>query len=414
MPKTLPHSIEAESATLGSMILDPRAVTAVSRILTADDYYQPKHGIIHDAILALNATGNAVDMVKLVAYLEDKGQHARVGGTDYLIELFESVPTASGAESYANTVADRALRRRTIDALYHATEDAQKGENGGLKALDSAIGSLMALRPSTAAQSGPLGGFVGDSALPDPESLKTGIRPLDAILGGWEPGSFNVVAARPSNGKTALAIHLASHFGRQGVPCGFISAEMAGKKIGRRFVCQEAGLNMGRVRAGRISEDERRQAEAAQQRVRSWPIHLDETPGIAVPQVQAQVRHWKLEHDVKVVFVDYLQLLGRQGREEYTAVTEDTMALKHLGRELRVVMVVLAQLNRGVDQSSRPRSSHVKGSGQVEQDADSMTLLHKTADCTELIVAKNRDGETGTARVRFDGGTGRFEEMAAL
>ena len=750
--KTLPHSHESESATLGSMILDPRAVAAVARILTADDYFQPKHGIIHDAIVSLNAGGDAVDMVKLVAYLEDKGLHDRVGGTDYLIELFESVPTSEGAAAYAQVVADRALRRRTIDALHAAEEAAYKGSGGASEGLDSAVGSLMSLRPSVAALSGPLSGFIQDSTLPDPESLDTGIRPLDAILGGWEPGSFNIVAARPSQGKasrlpepvltpqgwstmgalrvgdevvgsdgrpcvvegvfpqgtlpifrvelddgghtvccnehlwftqtrnerragirgsvktlgqirdtlarpdggsrnhaiptvapvefaeasplpmdpyllgvwlgdghgscisnpepwvraevearlhhgdclsdgdgvtyringggrgriartiqplrdmglyglrswektiptpyltaspadrlqvlqglcdadgsaagtnveyssasrslaecareiawslglrcrmskkaasytykgerlrgrtafrllieyrpdmpcvrnpkhvarlhqssrnpgrkivsitpagedecvciavsasdnlyvtkdyivthnTALAIALASHYGREGIPAGFISAEMAGKKIGRRFVCQEAGLNMGRVRAGNISPAERESGMVAQRSVQSWPLWLDETPGITLAQLQAQARQWKIDHDIKVLFVDYLQLMSHKYESDFEGVTANTRGLKHLGRELGVVVVCLAQINREGAQGGPPRTSQLKGSGECEQAADSITMIHKTERCTQLIVGKNRDGETGVAEVHFDGGTGRFNEV---
>ena len=408
--KALPNSHESESATLGSMLLDPRAVAAVARILTADDYYQPKHGTIHDAIVDLNARGDAVDMVKLVAYLEDKGRLKQVGGVEYLIELFESVPSSTSAAAYAQVVADRALRRRTIDVLHTAGEAAYMGSDGASEGLDSTIGSLMALRPSVTALSGPLSGFVEESTLPDPDSLGTGIRPLDAILGGWEPGSFNIVGARPSQGKTALSIAIASHYGREDIRCGFISAEMAGKKIGRRFVCQEAGLNMGRVRAGNISPAERESGMVAQRSVQSWPLWLDETPGITLAQLQAQARQWKIDHDIKVLFVDYLQLMSHKYESDFEGVTANTRGLKHLGRELGIVVVCLAQINREGAQGGPPRTSQLKGSGEIEQSADSITMIHKTDRCTQLIVGKNRDGETGVAEVHFDGGTGRFTE----
>lgn len=412
--KTLPNSHEAESATLGSMLLDPAAVAAVARILTADDYYQPKHAIIHDAIVALNNQGDAVDMVKLVAYLDGKGLHGRVGGTEYLIELFESVPSAVSAEHYARIVADRALRRRAIKALDTATDAAYRSENGGAETLDSAIGSLMALRPSVTARSGPLSGFCEKSTLPDPESLGTGIRPLDAILGGWEPGTFNVVAARPSQGKTALAIAIASHHGREDIPTGFISAEMAGAKIGRRFVCQEAGLDLSAVRAGTITPQERERGEVAKRSVQTWPIHLDETPSITLPQLQAQARQWKLDHDIRVLFVDYLQLMGHKRESDFEGVTDNTRGLKTLGRELGLVVVCLAQINREGAMGGPPRVNQLKGSGEIEQAADSIVMIHQASDHTKLIVGKNRDGATGEAKVRFDGATGRFTDLDPL
>ena len=408
----LPQSIENECAAIGSAILDPKAASYLAKTLTPDDFYRPANRDVFRAVLDLCRSGTEIDLPQLAARMEVSGSLGRAGGVDYLVELFESVPSAVMVDCYADIVKDRSVKRSAIELLHNAERSAY-GDVSALELLDGAIGGLMTLRQTNGGNSGSVGDFVDGALDPVADSINFGVRPLDRIIGGLEPGTLHIIGAKPGTGKTQLLVASMISMGECGVPCGAISAEMEGGQMGRRFVVQSAGLNLQRVRCGNLSADEVKRGKKSQSHIKSLPLRMDDTPGASASYVQSQAREWKTTHGIKALFIDYLQLMSSKEQDEVGKVTENVRGLKQVARELGIVVVCLAQLNRE-GASGRPSVHHLKGSSEIEQTANSITLMHRNDSRVELIVGKNRDGETGTAEVCFDGGTGRFTETGGF
>jgi replicative DNA helicase len=409
MQKTLPHSIENECAALGSAILDPRAAAKVVKLLAEQDFYRPANREVFRSIAELTTAGHEIDLPTLTAALDRRGALKRAGDVNYLVELFESVPSAVSADAYAGIVKDLSIRRQAIDALHSATERAY-GDTTGADLLDNTISDLMRLRRERGGAGGAVGDFVDGALDPIEGCIDYGIPQLDTLIGGLDPGTLHIIGAKPGSGKTQLMIASMIAMGEAGIPAGVISAEMERSQIGRRFVVQAGGLPMARVRKGQLTSDESERGEAAKRHIKSLPLYMDDTPGANVGFIQSQAREWVMAHGIKCLFVDYLQLLACKEDEEVSRVTVNVRGLKQIARELGIAVVCLAQINRE-GMAARPAMHHLKGSSEIEQASSTITLIHRDGHYTELIVVKNREGETGVAKVGFDGSTGRFEGL---
>jgi len=453
-------------ALLGSMILDPTVIGDVLPLVGKPDaFYLARNGAIFSAIITIYEHHQQGDLPQIIDVLRTREVYDDIGGADYLSQLFEQVPSAVNAPYYARIVAEKAKLRSLIDAAgemlfdaFHATGD---GPEGAGEVLDRAEASIFEIAQ--------------DDAKCDPQKLAdllqleldrleaadgkgisgiaTGFSDLDELLSGLQPGELIIIAARPSMGKTALALNLAEQiafggrtpFDRKGdhvnVPVGVFSLEMTKGAVTQRLLSAYSGIDSHKMRTGSLSDQEFTEIMAKAGELSEAPIYIDDSPAMTVLTLRARARRMVAQHHVKVIIVDYLQLLtapasGRESRQvEVSAISR---GIKALARELNVPVVCLAQLNRGAEsrEGNRPRMSDLRESGSIEQDADVVALLHREAyyhhgehawdpahhdfdeenreklNVAELIIAKQRNGPTGVIKFVWNDKTTRFENYS--
>jgi len=420
--RTPPQDLLAEQSVLGGMLMHHTAIDNVCEIVTSGDFYNPRHGVIFDAIVALHNDGTPVDAVTLVAYLVDAGILGKVGGGPYVQELLNAVPTAANASYYARIVSERAQLRRLIET---GTRLVQYGYNGGAGGRDVAeVVNLAQSALSEAAlgrrshQVAEFTDFLDDTlaeifADKPARGLSTGLGVLDDVIGGLKGGQLIIVAGRPGMGKTIEAVDMLRAAGiRQGESVLMFSLEMSKNDIQKRILAAEAEVNLKRIIEGDVREYEAARLNKAADRLRGCFIHIDDTPEIGLAHIRAAARKVSADKGLALIVVDYLQLMetGGDGRNRATELGAVSRGLKVLARELDVPIVACAQLNRSAEQRTdrRPQLSDLRESGSLEQDADIAILLHRPdyadpehirAGEIDLIVAKNRNGpiETVTA-----------------
>ncbi|MFP4143710.1 MAG: replicative DNA helicase [Phycisphaeraceae bacterium] len=435
--KLPPHALEAEAALLGSMILDWRVCGDILQILTGpDDFYKAAHSAIYETLVELYDQHQSIDMVQLNQRLRDKQLLEQVGGLDYLVELAESVPSAASAGYYARIVRQKAILRKLIDAsgrilydCYNSTEDAdellQKAEQDifqlaeGRTSEDAASLGELAQEVFTRLES-------EDGRLMS--GLETGFYELDEMLNGLQSGEMLIVAARPSMGKTAFALNIAERIAiASNQPCAVFSLEMGKQQLAQRMLCSRSGVDAHKLRRNMLSEDDFGKLAISVGELSEAPLFIDDTPGLTLLGLRAKARRLAARHDIKAIFIDYLQLMSAPGAESrQQEVSNISRGIKALARELNVPVVCLSQLNRAAEQREghRPRMSDLRESGSIEQDADVIMMLHREDyyhrgeeeyqenNLAEVIVAKQRNGPTGVVKLVFNGGTTRFENYA--
>jgi replicative DNA helicase len=433
-----PHSREAERCVLGSMLRDNAVIGDVLGRLRADHFYADAHRKIFDAVVALYNRGTPADVVTLAELLKERHQIEDVGGYGYIGGLWDAAPTAANAEYYAQIVRDKSIVRNLIHA---ATEILREAYNQAMPAdelLESAEKKLLAVADVNSGWD-----TVRHDELIDPAfvrfdqrqqgrtvaAVRTGLVDLDDLTAGLHDSELIVIAARPSIGKTALALWIAKQVCiEDGLPVLFVSLEQSREELIDRLPCAEAGLDSYRLRHARPNPSEADALVTAGQTLKEAAaraaIYIDDTPGQNMVRVAANARRLKLRHGIRLIVVDYLQLVApekpRENRQEQVAGV--SRRLKGLARELNVPVVALAQLNRNAEERAdrRPQLSDLRDSGQIEQDADVVCLLwHPQASdedqpraTVECLVRKQRNGPRGTAQVIFDKARGQFENFA--
>lgn len=428
-----PQDLDAEMAVLGGMLLSVRAIAEVSEMLTAADFYKPAHELIYAAILALYAEGQGADAVTVGAVLAKRGDLGRVGGAPYLHSLMSSVPTAANAGYHAEIVHDHAVRRRIIDAGTRIAQMGWETDDGAdlAQIVDRAQAQTHALsRPGEDGGSSPadsvtrvLEGIEKPSA-----GLRTGFLDLDEVTDGLHAGQMVILAARPSIGKSTLGLDICRHVSiDHGLHSVIFSLEMGRDEITKRCLSAEASVALHHLRHGRMSDDDWRRLAKHTDRVSSAPLHVDDSPGLTMMGIRTKARRLKQRHDLRLIVVDYLQLMGsgagRRPESRQQEVSEISRGIKLLGKELEIPIIAICQLNRGPEQRSdkKPLLSDLRESGSLEQDADIVILLHREdayeresprAGEADLILAKNRNGPTATITVAFQGHYSRFVDMA--
>jgi len=432
--RQVPASPEAEAAVLGSMLLDRECIGDVVQAIGADCFSLTEHRILHDAILALYESNSEIDLVLLRDELKKRNSLEAVGGVDYLVRVAESVPSASNALYYANIVKEKAMLRDLAHACGQILNEAC--ESGGdvgdkLDAAEKRIfevtekkiqGSAVAVKDLITETIENIEARKGGDGV---TGVPTGFMELDHDLCGLQKGEMIIIAGRPSMGKTSFALNVAENIGvKEDVPVVIFSLEMSKQQLVERLLCSYGGINSQTVRKGMIStEDMAKLTEIAGQ-LYEKPIFIDDTPGLTPLMIRAKCRRLKSQHDIQAVFIDYMQLMGLGGRVESRQQEISTISryLKSLARELNVPVVVLSQLNRAAEgrEGHRPRMSDLRESGSIEQDADVVILLHREdyyhrgetdweeTNTAEVIIAKQRNGPTGTVELMFDGSTTRF------
>ncbi|WP_052460888.1 replicative DNA helicase [Microbacterium gorillae] len=430
-----PHDLLAEQSTLGGMLLSKDAVADVIESLRGTDFYVPKHEVIYEAILSLYSHGEPTDVVAVTDELIKTGDLQRAGGADYLHTLTSIVPTAANAGYYAGIVAERALLRRLVDAGTRIVQMGYAGEGDVTELVNTAQSEIYGVTGQQAAEDYVPLTIAVDAALEEIEAARgrdgsmtgvpTGFAKLDELTNGLHGGQMIVVAARPAMGKSTLALDFArsAAIGND-MPTIFFSLEMGRAEIAMRLLSAEGGLYLQSLRKGTLDSRDWTAVASTRGRINDAPLYIDDSPNMTLVEIRAKCRRLKQRAGLKMVVIDYLQLMssGKRVESRQQEVSEFSRALKLLAKELQVPVIALSQLNRGAEgrPDKKPAISDLRESGSIEQDADMVILLHRESAYdkenrpgeADLIVAKHRNGPTDTITVAFQGHYSRFVDMA--
>ncbi|HWR85119.1 MAG TPA: replicative DNA helicase [Rhodoglobus sp.] len=430
-----PHDLLAEQSAIGGMLLSKDAVADVIETVRGVDFYIPKHEVVFDAILTLYSHGEPTDVIAVSDELTKTGQLSRAGGAEYLHTLTSLVPTAANAGFYASIVAEKAVLRRLVEAgtrivqMGYASEgevvdlvnNAQAeiyGVTGGVESEDyvpltdavtSAIDEIEAAR-------GRDGQMVG---------VPTGFAELDELTNGLHPGQMIIIAARPAIGKSTVGLDIARSAAiKYNMPTIVFSLEMGRSEIAMRLLSAEASVPLQHMRKGTVHANDWTTIAQTRGRINDAPLYIDDSPNMTLVEIRAKARRLKQRVGLKLVVIDYLQLMtsGKKVESRQQEVSEFSRALKLLAKELEVPVIAISQLNRGPEQRAdkKPALSDLRESGSIEQDADMVILLHREsayeaenprAGEADFIVAKHRNGPTRTITVGFHGHFSRFVDL---
>ncbi|SIN91820.1 primary replicative DNA helicase [Carnobacterium alterfunditum] len=440
-----PQSIEAEQAVLGSIFLDPDTVVGALEFIESKDFYRRGHQLIFQSMLELNGHNEAIDIVTVTNALESRNQLEDVGGMAYLAELAVSVPTAANMEYYAKIVEQKAILRNLI---HTATDIVTRGYEEGdelATILDEAERSILEVserrnRSGFLAISDVLNSSIAqiDQLYQNNEEitgLPTGYQALDKMTAGLQKEELIILAARPAVGKTAFALNIAQNIGtKTDETVAIFSLEMGAESLVNRMLCAEGSIDAGHLRTGTLSEEEWQSLIVAMGSLSKANIYIDDTPGIRIAEIRAKCRRLKQEKgNLGLVLIDYLQLIEGTGRESrQQEVSEISRQLKKLAKELKVPVIALSQLSRGVEQrqDKRPVLSDIRESGSIEQDADIVAFLYRDDyydreggeedddhepgedNVIEVIIEKNRSGARGTVKLLFIKEYNKFSSLS--
>lgn len=440
--KAPPHSLEAETAVLGAMMLDRAAIAKSVEILESDAFYREANKRIYETMLALFERGINVDIISLVDELRRRGQLEAIGGTYYLTEVNAQTPTAANIEHHARIVQERYLKRCLIQVAGQVLSDCYDETSDALEEIDKAetrifdIAEKRLRRGFTDMTKLARDTFAMITAMMDGHQqegitgIPSGFTRLDDLLGGFQRSDLIIIAARPSMGKTAMALSIARNMAieyHQSV--AIFSIEMAATQLMLRLLSAEAKINAHIIRTNRLDHDSMPKLVEALGRLAEAPIFIDDSPSLTIMEIRAKTRRLKAEQNIQAVIVDYLQLIHSpkaESREREISII--SRSLKQIAKELNIPVIALAQLNRGVEARSdkTPMLSDLRESGSIEQDADVVMFVNRreqygiqtyddgspTPGTGELIIGKQRNGPTGTVKLAYLKDYARFENLS--
>lgn len=441
--KTPPQSLEAERALLGSLLLKPEAIHDVADLVRADSFYAEKHKLIFTGMRELSEKGTPIDQVLLGQYLQEQGLLERIGGRTYLAELANGAPVPANLAHYASLISNKFILRSLIDTSHEITEAAYDESRDTTEVLDEAEKNIYAIGNTTATHKFiPISEKVHEAwdrmeALAKKEDgirgVPSGFAELDSLLSGFHPSDLVILAARPSVGKTSLALDIARNAAvRHNVPVGIFSLEMSSEQLIDRMLAAESFVNSWKLRTGQVKEKEDfDRIRDALESLSKAPIYIDDKPGNNILSMRAVARRLKREKGIGLLIVDYLQLMAPTSTKASDSlvqqVTEISRSLKSLARELNVPVIALSQLSRAVEQrGGKPRLSDLRDSGSIEQDADVVMFVHRgevqteggtensgarTGYQAEILVEKHRNGPTGKIDLYFDAKRASFQSL---
>ena len=429
---------EAEQSVLGSVMLDNSALDRVGASLDAGDFYAPKHACVWRAMLALAQAGEPIDVVTLVQHLEQRQEMAEAGGLDYVLSLTEASATAVNVEHHAGIVRDAADVRRMASAAHRIAIRASSGDYDSAAAfIDEAqqavfdVGSDRGSQSMTALQPALMANIQAIQKAYESKAVvtgtPTGFTDLDEILSGFQPGTLNILAARPAMGKSAMAAAFAAATASiAGGSVAIFSLEMPAEEYSNRMLHAEARVDSRKSKSGHIGDGDIDRLLQSTKRMAGWSVHIDDCAAATVMNIRSGCRRIAADKSLPplaLVVIDYLQLMGGSGQSREQEVSGISRGLKNMAKELGVPVIALAQLNRGLESRTdkRPMLSDLRESGAIEQDADVVMFVYRdevynpeTADAgiAELIVRKHRAGATGTVRLRWTPEWTRFDSLA--
>ncbi len=421
--RVLPHSIEAEQSVIGSMIIDREAIVVASEIVTGDDFYNKQYGVVFETMVELNESGRPVDMVTLQDKLKEKDVPSEVSSLEFVRDIITAVPTSANIRHYANIVAEKAILRKMIrlneeienlcysgkESMEFILEDAEKRifdlvqkRNSGefvpiRQVVMNALKKIEAASKSTGRVTG----------------VATGFYDLDFKTSGMQPADLVLIAARPSMGKTAFVLNIAQHVAfRLNETVAIFSLEMSKEQLVNRMFSLESNVDAQNLRNGTLSDAEWEKLIESAGVIGRSNLIIDDTAGISISELRSKCRKFKLEHNLKMIIIDYLQLMSGSGRSEsrQQEISEISRSLKSLARELNVPVLALSQLSRAVEQrpDKRPMMSDLRESGAIEQDADVIMFIYRDdyynkdsekKGISEIIIGKQRNGPIGTVEL---------------
>ena len=436
-----PRSLEAERAILGSILLLPEVCDDVALVVRTDDFYDEAHQKVYKHILAMHEEGGKVDHMLLIERLKQSGDFEAIGGAAFIAEVAQAVPTAAHAQYYAEIVRNKGILRSLIHASTDILRDAYDPATDARGMLSRAEEKVFAILDAKgSSQLASIGDVLHESLLRIDARMKqehaiggleTGFTDYDDLTGGLHESELVILAARPSMGKTALAMNIAENVAmREHVTTLFVSLEMSSIELGDRLLCSVAEVNSNRLRNGTITVEERRRLVEKAAEITQAPLYVDDSPSRTMTEIAATARRLKRKENLGLVVIDYLQLIEpdnpKDGRQEQVA--KIARRLKGLARELDVPVVCLAQLNRQAEEqrhNHRPRLSHLRESGAIEQDADVVMFVHReeyyetseedkerVKGQADLIIAKQRNGPIGDIKLTWRHEFTRFVNAA--
>lgn len=433
-----PHSLDAERAVLGGILLENSALNSATQILTADDFYSRANALVFGAMSDLFRRGQPVDLVTLRSFLVDRGNLTKAGGDEHLLTLTETIPTVANIEHHANIVHAKAVVRRLIQSCHEIAAKGYGDYGDVAEFVDDAEKQIFDVSKETA--NSPYE-HIKDVVIRTFEQvteaaerkekimgLPTGFVKLDKMTAGLKAGELIIMAGRPGMGKTALAMNVAIHAcQKRNVPVVCFNLEMAKEELARRLLCSEARVDGGRLRTGMLTQEDWTRLTSAAGTLTNMPLFIDDTPALSAMELRGKARRLKSEHGLGLIIVDYLQLMrsGTKVESREKEVSEISRSLKALSKELSVPVVALSQLNRGVEtragKDKRPQLSDLRESGAIEQDADVILFVYREEfynrddpelrGLAEIIIGKQRAGPVGNIKCRFVHEYTRFEDL---
>jgi replicative DNA helicase len=432
-----PQNIDAEEAILGGVLLDPEAISRVSELLRPEAFYISAHQEIYRAALALQGQGRPTDLMSVTSWLYDHGLLDKIGGQSRLAQLVDRTISAINIDQYAQLVTDKYLRRKLIQAGGEVAQLGYETDTPLEKVLDQSEQKIFGITQSRPQQSLVATADILTSTFSDIESrslgmvlpgIPCGFYDLDAMTQGFQRSDLIIAAGRPSMGKTSFVLNMARNIAAfHKLPVAIFSLEMSKEQLVYRLLSSEVEIESGRLRAGRISQNEWEPLGHAISALSQLPVFIDDTPNISVTEMRSKARRLQAEQGgaLGLVLIDYLQLMEGSGSENRVQeLSRVTRALKGLARELSVPVIALSQLSRGVESrtNKRPMMSDLRESGSIEQDADLIIMLYRdeyynpdTPDrgIAEIIITKHRNGPVGTVKLLFEPQFTRFRNLAA-
>ena len=431
--KVPPHDIEAEQAVIGSMLTDTDAVTSAIEVLKAEDFYREDNKEIYEAILNLYNRSEPIDIITVKAELESMGKFEQVGGLEYLAELPDKVPTTANAMKYIKIVEEKSTLRRLIKTAneiielgYSPTEEV----DDIMENAEKKIFNIM--QDKNQKGYSPLKDVLVESFTKLEElynrkqhitGVPSGFIELDYRTAGFHGSDLVLIAARPAMGKTAFALNIATYAAvKANIPVAVFSLEMSKEQLVNRILCSEAMVDSNKVRTGKLEEDDWTKLAEAIGPLSEAEMYIDDTPGINIMEIRAKCRKLKLEKNIGLVVIDYLQLIqgtNKRGGSREQEISEISRSLKILAKELNIPVIALSQLSRAAEQrpDHRPMLSDLRESGAIEQDADIVMFLYRDdyynedsekKNIAEVIIAKHRGGSTGTVELLWLGNYTKF------
>jgi replicative DNA helicase len=437
--RTLPHNLEAERSVLGSILVDNDSFNLAVQVIESRDFYRDAHRRIFESMISLNERAQAIDFITLKEELSRAGDIDHVGGPAYIASLSDGVPRATNIEYYARIVKEKATLRNLIYAATKIVTNAYEADQDSDLILDEAESAIFAVADDRLkAGFVPMATLVKES-FPKIELLfeqkrlitgvPTGFVDLDEMTRGLQPADLIIVAARPSMGKTSLVLNMAQHVATQpGLSVGFFSLEMSKESLFLRMLTAEAQIDSHRLMSGAIGQKDYGRISHALETLSAMNLYIDDSANIGVLEMRAKCRRLKAEHGLDLIIIDYIQLMSGRGRFENRTLelASISRSLKGLAKELSVPIIVLSQLSRAAETRSdhRPQLSDLRESGALEQDADLVVLIYRDdvynkdpnspdAGTAELLIAKQRNGPTGTVKLAFLREQTRFANLAA-
>ncbi len=420
IPRLPPQNIEAEQSLLGALLIDKEAIVQVAELLEVSDFYRTdSHGQIFLAMQALFEKREPIDLVTLTEELKKMGAYDRVGGTAYLTTLVNMVPTAAHVEYYAKIIKEHSVRRSLISQSTRLIEQAYSEGEGVDSLLESAEAGIFSIsqhhvkRDFIAIKDALTQSFDRLDELQKSSGklrgIPTGYRDLDSKLAGMQNSNLIILAARPGIGKTSLALNVAQHVAvNEGLPVGIFSLEMSQEELVDRLLVGQADIDAWKLKTGKLDEKDFDRLSTAMGELAEAPLFIDDTPGISLSEMRTKARRLQIEHGLKLLIVDYLQLLhGRNLENRVQEVSEISQGLKNLARELKIPVLAISQLNRSVEArgSRKPQLADLRESGGIEQDADVVMFLYfedpEKREQVTLDIQKHRNGPTGEISLIF-------------